>query len=161
MCNCACRKMVPNIYHCHTFILSYRYNSASPEKPAVPHTLSQFHLFAVISYHFATLSHLHRGGLGEGLTSPLLHSTAVLRGVLQMIALSVILLLTLDEPYNKVKLRTLFVTIQWLLTLCFMTDLFCDLQNVNAFTWYKGWFGFFLIMTQYTNGYKNTQSWTF
>lgn len=66
--------------------LSCRFTSASPEKPSVPHALSQFHLFAVTSGHSLPLSHPLRRGLGEGVSSPLLHSSAVIHRLLQMMS---------------------------------------------------------------------------
>lgn len=72
---------------CSTLSCLSRNTPASSTKPPLPHTLSKLHLPALVSTHPPSLPHPLRPGLGEGLSSSSLLSTAVTRGLLQMIPL--------------------------------------------------------------------------
>lgn len=72
---------------CSTLSCLSRNTAASSTKPPLPHTLSKLHLPALVSTHPPSLPHPLRPGLGEGLSSSSLLSTAVTRGLLQMIPL--------------------------------------------------------------------------
>lgn len=116
--------------------LSCRVTSASPEEPSVPHALSQFHLFAVTSGHSLPLSHLLRRRLGEGAGSPLLHSSAVIHRLLQMMSSASFPITGQQSFISNVKV---FLTKKRLFK-AHKGFILC-LAVCKSFTWYKADFG--------------------